>query len=248
MTAIVTLLTDFGTADGYLGEMKGTLLSLAGAVQIVDVAHDLPPHDVEAARLALARYWMRFPIGTVHLVVVDPGVGGPRAALAVECERRFLVGPDNGVLSPALLHRDARCVTLPIPAGASHTFHGRDVFAPAAAQLALGVPLETLGAPHAAPVVRRTPEASRRADGAVSGIVITVDRFGNLITNLMSRRGGSIELAGRSLPLARTYADVAPGELVALVGSSGLIEVAVRDGSAADKLGTRRGDEVLLRT
>jgi hypothetical protein len=248
MTAIVTLLTDFGTADGYLGEMKGTLLSLAGAVQIVDVAHDLPPHDVEAARLALARYWMRFPVGTVHLVVVDPGVGGPRAALAVECERRFLVGPDNGVLSPALLHRDARCVTLPIPAGASHTFHGRDVFAPAAAQLALGVPLETLGAPHAAPVVRRTPEASRRADGAVSGIVITVDRFGNLITNLMSRRGGSIELAGRSLPLARTYADVAPGELVALVGSSGLIEVAVRDGSAADKLGTRRGDEVLLRT
>jgi hypothetical protein len=96
--------------------------------------------------------------------------------------------------------------------------------------------------------MRRTPEASRRADGAVSGIVITVDRFGNLITNLMSRRGGSIELAGRSLPLARTYADVAPGELVALVGSSGLIEVAVRDGSAADKLGTRRGDEVLLRT
>jgi S-adenosylmethionine hydrolase len=248
MTAIVTLLTDFGTADGYVGEMKGALLSLGGAMMIADIAHDLPAHDVEAARLALARYWMRFPVGTVHLVVVDPGVGGPRAPIAVECEQRFLVGPDNGVLSPALLHRDARCVRLSVPAGASHTFHGRDVFAPAAAQLALGIPLDSLGVPHEEPVVRRTPEAIRRADGAVSGMVITVDRFGNLITNLMSRRGGTIELAGRSLPLARTYADVPAGALVALVGSSGLIEVAVRDGSAAETLGTGRGDEVLLRS
>jgi S-adenosylmethionine hydrolase len=138
-------------------------------------------------------------------------------------------------------------VRLPIPAGASPTFHGRDVFAPAAAQLALGTPVDALGAPHAEPLVRRTPEATRRPDGAVCGMVITVDRFGNLITNLMSRRGGTLELAGRSLPLARTYGDVPTGALVALVGSSGLIEIAVRDGSAAERLGTTRGDEVVLR-
>jgi hypothetical protein len=182
----------------------------------------------------------------VHLVVVDPGVGGPRAALGVECEGRFLVGPDNGVLSPALLHRDVRCVRLPVPAGASPTFHGRDVFAPAAAQLAAGVPLGALGEPYLEPVVRRTPEAMHRADGAVAGVVMTIDHFGNLVTNLMSRRGGTIELAGQSLPIARTYADVASGALVALTGSSGLVEVALRDGSAAERLRARRGDSVVL--
>jgi S-adenosylmethionine hydrolase len=246
MTAIVTLLTDFGTADGYVGEMKGVLFSLVPAVVVTDVSHDIAAGDVEGGRLALARYWMRFPAGTVHLVVVDPGVGSPRAALAVECEGRFLVGPDSGVLSPALLHPDVRCVALPVPPGASPTFHGRDVFAPAAAQLAGGVPLEALGEPCVDPVMRRTPEATRRADGAVAGVVITIDRFGNLVTNLMSRRGGTIELAGQSLPIARTYADVESGALVALMGSSGLVEVALRDGSAAERLRARRGDSVVL--
>src|SRR4051812_15165300 len=112
MTRLVTLLTDFGTADGYVGEMKGVLAASAPTVTIVDIAHDVAPQDVDGARLALARYWRRFPLGTVHVVVVDPGVGGPRAAIAVESEGRFLVGPDNGVLSPALLHPDARCVVL----------------------------------------------------------------------------------------------------------------------------------------
>jgi len=118
MSGIVTLLTDFGTADGYVGEMKGVLCS-SGALQLLDVAHDVRPQDVDGARLALARYWRRFPPGTVHLVVVDPGVGGERAAIAVACEGRYLVGPDNGVLSPALLHPAAECVALPVPAGAS---------------------------------------------------------------------------------------------------------------------------------
>ena len=247
MPPIVTLLTDFGTADGYVGEMKGVLLSQGAAVIVTDIAHDLPPQDVEAGRLALARYWMRFPEGTVHLAVVDPGVGGDRAAIAVECERRFLVGPDNGVLSPALLHRDARCVRLEIPAGASPTFHGRDVFAPAAAQLSRGTPLDALGEAYPDPIVRRTPEAVRRDDGSVGGTVITIDRFGNLVTNLMSRRGGVIEFAGQSLPIVRTYSDVEPGALVALVGANGLVEVALRDGSAAERLHARRGDTVVLR-
>jgi S-adenosyl-L-methionine hydrolase (adenosine-forming) len=242
----ITLLTDFGTADGYVGELKGVLATGAAGASILDIAHDLGSHDVEGARLALARYWRRFPPGTVHLVVIDPGVGGDRAALAVESEGRFLVGPDNGVLSPALLHAGARCVSLPIPAAAAPTFHGRDVFAPAAAELAQGIALDALGEPFGEPLIRRTAEAVRRDDGTIAGVVITIDRFGNAVTNLMARRGGAIVVGRRRLPLARAYVDVEPGALVALVGSSGLVEIARRDGSAATTLGLERGSPVLL--
>src|SRR5215471_2729823 len=145
MRRLITLLTDFGTADGYVGEMKGVLLSLVPDSDVVDITHDIRPQDVDHARLTLARVWRRFPRGTVHVAVVDPGVGSPRAALAVASDGRFLVGPDNGVLSPALLVGAARAVALPLPAHASASFHGRDVFAPAAAALARGEPLETLG-------------------------------------------------------------------------------------------------------
>ena len=246
MPRLITLLTDFGTADGYVGEMKGVLASLAPLSPIVDIAHDVSPHDVEGARLALARYWRRFPEGTVHLVVIDPGVGSARGALAATSAGRFLVGPDNGVLSPALLHGDARWVSLPIPSGAAPTFHGRDVFAPAAAQLAQGASLESLGDIADSPVIRRTPEATRRGDGAVQGEVITVDRFGNAVTNLLAMRGGQVQVAGLTLALRRTYADAATGEAIALVGSSGLVEVAVRDGSASAQLGLARGSSVVL--
>lgn len=246
MPRLITLLTDFGTADGYVGEMKAVLATLAPGATIVDVAHDVSPHDVDGARLALARYWRRFPEGTVHLVVVDPGVGSTRGALAASSEGRYLVGPDNGVLSPALLHAGARCVALSIPSGAAPTFHGRDVFAPAAAQLAQGASLETLGAVEEDPVIRRTPEATRRDDGAVQGEVITVDRFGNAVTNLLALRGGQVQVNGLSLALRRTYADAAVGEAMALVGSSGLVEIAVRDGSAAEQLGLKRGSSVAL--
>src|SRR5918998_5769745 len=171
MRPIITLLTDFGTADGYVAEMKGVLLTRAPEALVVDVTHDVPPQDVEAARLALARYWRRFPRGTVHLAVVDPGVGSERAALAVESDGRFLVGPDNGVLSPALLAAGARAVRLPVPPSAAPTFHGRDVFAPAAAALAAGATLDAVGEPHAEPLVRRTPEAHRLPDGGIQGEV-----------------------------------------------------------------------------
>jgi S-adenosylmethionine hydrolase len=246
MPRIVTLLTDFGTADGYVGEMKGVLSTLAPSAAVVDVAHDVTPQDVDGARLALARYWRRFPEGTVHVVVIDPGVGSARGALAATSEGRFLVGPDNGVLSPALLHADARCVSLPVPPGAAPTFHGRDLFAPAAAQLALGAALESLGREEDEPMIRRTPEATRRPDGGVQGEVITVDRFGNAVTNLLAMRGGEVRVGTLALPVRRTYADAASGEPLALVGSSGLVEIAVRDGNAAAKLGLRRGSEVVL--
>lgn len=217
---------------------------MAPGVQVVDVAHDVAPQDVEGARLALARYWRRFPSGTVHVVVVDPGVGSARAALAVESDGRFLVGPDNGVLSPALFALDARIVALPVPAGAAPTFHGRDVFAPAAARLATGQPLHELGDPWHAPQRRRTPEPQREADGAAIGEILTIDRFGNAVTNLFVRGAGTLEVAGRRLPLVRTYAEVPSGTPVALVGSNGLLEVAVRDGHAARVLSLARGERV----
>lgn len=245
MRPLITLLTDFGTADGYVAEMKGVLYSLASDVQVVDLSHDVPPQDVELARLTLARYWRRFPTGTVHLAVVDPGVGTARACLAVESDRRFLVGPDNGVLSPALLLADARAVSLPVPSTASRTFHGRDVFAPAAAALIRGASLDDLGPTADAPVVRRTKEAVRREDGAVLGEVIAIDRFGNAITNLLGARSGVVAAGGRPVPIRGTYADVAAGAAVAISGSTGLLEIAVREGSAATVLGLTRGSTVV---
>ena len=247
MRPIITLLTDFGTADGYVAELKGVLLTAVPEANIVDLSHEVPAQDVECARLAVARFWRRFPRGTVHIIVVDPGVGSARAALAVCSDGRYLVGPDNGVLSPALLAGSATAVALPVPSTASATFHGRDVFAPAAAQLALGAPIDALGPQHPGPTVRRTPEARRAPDGSVVGEVIAVDRFGNAITNLVAPRGGLIEVGDRTVAIARTYADASPGGIVALTGSSGFVEVALRDGHAARALGLARGARVVLR-
>ena len=248
MRPVITLLTDFGTADGYVAELKGVLYTAAPDVNIVDLSHDVPPQDVECARLAVARYWRRFPSGTVHVVVVDPGVGSSRAPLAVASDGRFLVGPDNGVLSPSLLAAGSRAVALAVPMAAAPTFHGRDVFAPAAASLALGMPIDALGAAFHDPIVRRTPEARRAADGSIAGEVIAIDRFGNAVTNLIAPRGGSIESAGRTFPIVRTYSDARVGDLLALVGSSGFVEIARRDGNAAETLGLVRGAAVTLRT
>lgn len=247
---LITLLTDFGTADGYVGQMKGVILSAAPAATVVDISHEIPPQDVEAARLTLARYWRRFPEGTIHVAVVDPGVGSARAALAVASGGQYLIGPDNGVLSPALLLPGAEVVSLPVPAGASPTFHGRDVFAPAAASLAGGVAFPALGSPHAEPVVRRTPEPERRPDGSIAGQVIAIDRFGNAISNLtlVHREGVLVEVGGCELVVYSTYAEARRGQACAVVGSSGLVEICVREGSAAHELGLTRGDPVVLRT
>ncbi len=244
--AIITLLTDFGTADGYVAEMKGVLVSGAPGCTVLDMSHDIPPQDIEAARLAVARYWRRFPPGTVHVLVVDPGVGTERAALAVASGGQFLIGPDNGVLSPALFALDAEVVTLPIPPNAAHTFHGRDVFAPAAANLAIGVPLHSLGDVTETVVRRRTPEAHRRGDGSIVGEVITIDRFGNAVTNLVTRTGGSILAGGFRMNITRTYSDVDELQPIAVIGSTGFVEIAVRNGHAANRLQLRRGDEVVL--
>ena len=242
---VITLLTDFGTGDSYVAEVKGVLLTRVPGAVLVDVSHDVTAGDILSAQYLLARTWHRFPAGTIHLVLVDPGVGSPRRALAARQGGHGFVAPDNGILTPVLA--GAQVVSLPIPAGAAPTFHGRDVFAPAAAALATGAALGTLGAPVSDPLRRPSPEPQER-DGALVGVVVHVDRFGTLITNLPADRvptTAHVEIGGRDAgPLRRTFADVPTGRLVALVGSGGMVEVAVRDGSAARTLGAATGTVV----
>jgi S-adenosylmethionine hydrolase len=242
---IITLLTDFGLSDSYVAEMKGVLLTHAPDTVLVDVSHGVPPGDVRAASFILARVWRRFPPGTVHVAVVDPGVGTARRAVAAEAEGHAFVGPDNGIFSA--LPDDARFVELPVPRDASPTFHGRDVFAPVAARLATGAALNDVGQPISDPT--RFPLPVPRREGTVwIGEVVYVDRFGTLITNLPGSAvapGARVRVAGRDAgPLARTFGDVERGALVAFVGSGGVVEVAVRDGSAAAVLGLGVGAEV----
>jgi len=244
---IITLLTDFGTADGYVAEMKGVLYSAVPGATVVDLSHEIPPQDVELARLSVARYWQRFPAGTIHLVVIDPAVGSLRAGLVVGSQGRFLVGPDNGALSPALLMPGARVFRLGVPPHAAPTFHGRDVFAPAAAALALAQPLDSLGTAFAEPTILRTPEPVREPDGALRGKVIAVDRFGNAVTNLVGAPAGIVEVGQHTIAVRRNYAEAGTGELLGVIGSSGLLEIARRDGNAAATLGIERGAEVRWR-
>jgi S-adenosylmethionine hydrolase len=242
---IITLLTDFGLSDSYVAEVKGVLFSQVPALTIVDVSHDVLPGDVQSASYLLSRVWRRYPEGTVHLAVVDPGVGSARRALAGTERGHFFVAPDNGILS--FLSSDARFVALPIPPDASPTFHGRDVFAPAAAALALGKPLAECGSAVSAIERLRTAEPSARGGGWV-GTVIYVDRFGTLVTNLRPEMLGPearLAVAGRDAgAVRRTFSDAEPGSLVAFLGSGGTIEIAVRDGSAAATLGAGIGAEI----
>lgn len=242
MPSVITLLTDFGTADGYVGELKGVLATRAPRSPIVDVAHDIPAHDIDAGRLALERYWRSYPPGSVHLAIVDPGVGTARAALAVEASGQFLVGPDNGILSSALVQPAARVVSVPVPPSASPTFHGRDVFALVAARLANGAKVNALGEAFDA-LILFWPEPRKDSRGVMTGEVIGIDRFGNAITNL-ALRPTAVEVAGHTLPVALTYSDLEQGSAGAVVGSSGLIEIVVHGGRAANELGLKKGAPV----
>jgi len=243
MATLITLLTDFGTADSYVGEVKGVLLSQVHGVVLADITHQVAPGDVRAAQYILSRVWQRFPQGTVHLAVVDPGVGTSRRALAAQTAGHFFVA--LGLLS--FLPADAHFVSLPVPPTASPTFHARDLFAPAAGQLALGASLSHLGQPITDPY--RSPLPVPREDGGVVvGEVLYVDRFGTLISNIPGdavEPGVRIKVAGTEIgTLARTFGDVKRGVLAALVGSGGTVEIAVRDGSAARLLGVGVGAEV----
>lgn len=248
MPPVVTLLTDFGATDSYVAEMKAIILRVAPGATLVDVTHEVAPGDVRRAAYLLERSWRVFASGTVHVAVVDPGVGTRRRALAARAGEHFFVAPDNGLLTPIL--DSARVVELPVPAEASGTFHGRDVFAPAAGRLASGEPLGALGR-SVESACRLARPAQRRHDGWIVGEVIYVDRFGTLITDIPADGlppVQSVLVAGRTAAWGKTFGDVPPGALVAYRGSGGAVEVAVRDGSAHDTLGVGIGAEIRVRS
>ncbi len=249
--SLITLLTDFGISDSYVAEMKGVLLGAAPGAGLVDVTHSVQPGDVRAAAYLLGRVWHRFPEGTVHLAVVDPGVGTDRTALALTAHGHYFVGPDNGLFSFVLRDAEVQIVSLPTPNGASATFHGRDLFGPAAAALASGVPLARLGEPFAGMPVRLAYAEPHYEGKAVVGQVIYVDRFGTLVTNLTPElvpTYASVEVEGLEVgSLRRTFGDVPTGGLIAYVGSGGQVEIAVRDGSASRRLGMGVGGRVRAR-
>jgi S-adenosylmethionine hydrolase len=245
--ALVTLTTDLGTADGYVGAMKGVLHRTAPGLVIVDITHDVPRHDIAAGAHALATAAPWFPAGTVHVGVVDPGVGGGRRGVVVVAREQIFVGPDNGLFS-LVAPQPAAAYEIAAPEfradRVSPTFHGRDLFAVAAARLAAGASPDEVG-PRALLV-------GRLADGVAGSSeahrVVHVDTFGNLITDIAAEvvpAGGRVRVGGRDVgPVRRTFEDVARGELLAYVGSGGTVAIAVREGSAAERLGAGRADPV----
>ena len=247
---VITLTSDFGTVDGFAGALKGVIARECPGATIVDITHDVAPQDVVGGAFALAQAARFFPTGTVHVAVVDPGVGSARRALIVEHETQRFVGPDNGLLSLAAppAHSRAHVVDrLPGDWQVHPTFHGRDVFARVAARLAAGDPVTSFASAQVNPIDITRP-ATEETRGTVAGEVFHVDHFGNLVTNLPNARseGAVVAIGERTTDVRRTYADVAPGEVVAYPGSAGFVEIAVRDGSAARALGLARGARVTL--
>jgi len=275
---LVTLTTDFGAADGYVGMMKGVMLGIVPDVCLVDISHQLPAQDVRRAAYVIYSAYAFFPPHAVHMVVVDPGVGSARKPIALRTPAGAFVGPDNGVFSYVMAREPVEAlVELADPRyrlpQVSHTFHGRDLFSPAAAHLAAGVPITDLGPSLHAPVTLSLPRLDVAGD-EITGEVLHVDRFGNVVTSIgqlvwdardlwLEPAFGEAEagervrfeaaeavvvVAGREIPGVRcTYADVEAGSVLALVGSSGYLELAVRQGSAARRLELNPGDPVALR-
>jgi len=258
VTKPIFLLTDFGLEDTYVGQMKAVLVTRAPLSPQIDLTHSIPPQDVRGGARAIDDTLAHLPRSAVILAVVDPGVGTDRRPLIVTVGDLAGVGPDNGVLTPLLRLPGARAHAIdPQRAGAaalSSTFHGRDLFAPAAAGLATGSSPAELGEPVDDPVVLPPEPGPRRTSTGWTGRVVSVDRFGNLITNLRRDhlsdlpRNAAVELpTADSVPLVRTYGEAAAGELIALVGSGGFVEVACNGGSAAEITGLGVGDAIELR-
>ena len=256
--SLITLTTDFGLADSYVGAMKGVILGIDPTATIVDISHDIAPQDVREAAYVVYTAYPYFPPDTVHIVVVDLGVGSRRRAIALRAAQACFVTPDNGVLSYVLAREGMReAVSLTNPRyhrrTVSHTFHGRDIFAPVAAHLARGVPLTELGEPLTEIVTFSLPQPQVLPGGEVIGHVLHIDCFGNLILDVKEGdcildRQIVLEVAGRRIQdLGRTFTDVPAGELVAYIGSSSHLEIALREGNAAQLLGMERGDSILLR-
>ncbi len=255
----IALLTDFGVSDGYVGAMKGVILDILPWAQVVDVTHEIAPQNVRQAAFVLQMVAPFFPRATVYVVVVDPGVGTERRAIAVFTDRGVFVGPDNGVFSWIFKHRkvyEVRELANPyyMRTQISATFHGRDVFAPFAAHIAAGVPASSIGPTIEDPVLFEIPEPQVLSDGQIIGEVIHIDGFGNMITNIREEHlaGGAswqFEIAGERIEdFHRAYGFAQEGELMALIGSQGYLEIAVRNGHAAQRLNGRLGMQIVART
>jgi S-adenosylmethionine hydrolase len=276
-SAPIVLLTDFGTQDAYVGVMKGVMLRLFPAATFVDLTHVIAPQNARQAAYVLWTAFRYFPAESVFLVVVDPGVGSARHPVAIETAQGRYVGPDNGVFGDVLAEIGAYQAvqidpTLAVPEGLSLTFHGRDLFAPAAARLARGDSLNTLGSPLETLVSLPAPRFEIAPD-LLDGEVLTIDHFGNVVTSLGRfawQADGSLLLHPRLKPAAQplrydparmrvyigghtlepirtTYAGVQPGQPLALINSAGQLEIAINQGSAAGQLGLAIGDPVSVR-
>ena len=251
---VITLLSDFGLQDPYVAEMKGVLLTLNPKAELVDIGHSVPPGEVPIGAFRLWRAYRHFPKGTVHLAVVDPGVGTSRKLLLAASGDYFFLAPDNGLLSPVLEETDTRCYALelrPWNRGSGATFHGRDLLAPAAAELSLGKEPKRLGRPVGQ--VQSLPFWAVLRKKRVEGQIIDVDRFGNLITNIresLLRQKGKFEIQYRNrrfLSLNKTYGNKKRSTPIALIGSCALLEIALPRGNAQKALRGCIGQKVTVR-
>ena len=261
---IVTLLTDFGLKDVYVGVMKGVIARVNPNLKVIDLTHQIPPQNLFAARFCLQNAYPYFPLETVHIAVVDPGVGSTRRAIAIQLPNGFLVGPDNGIFSGILENleiQDIKVVTLTNSEywygdQPSRTFHGRDLFAPVAAHISSGVKLENLGEKiNPESLVKLPLNDIIFTDSGLAGCVQYIDNFGNIITNIyrshITRKNWSLLvnnnrdfLPGKTICSGHTYADCKPGELIAIIGSHGFVEIAANGGSAEEQLNLKYGDKV----
>ena len=259
---VITLLTDYGIKDSYVAEVKGAILRIAPSAVIVDITHDVSNYEIEEGAFHLARAVPYFPEGTIHVGVVDPGVGGTRRSLIFCCSGAYLVGPDNGLLAPAAERLGIKSVyeitnRKMLPPRVSEVFDGRDVFGPVSAHLAMGLTPETLGS-KVEGYVRLEQYTLKVSTGRVEARIVHIDGFGNLVTNVTSRtlsqigvREGSIlvaEIGGQRflLPYVRSFSAVAKGELLALVAGGDFLELSVNMGNASERLGVKRGEVVTL--
>lgn len=261
---IISIMTDFGIKDGNVGVMKGVIWGICPEAQIADVSHMIGAQDVREATLILARSAPYFPQGSIHLVVVDPGVGTARRPMAAQVGASYYVGPDNGTITLWLERRraageDARFVHLNREVywrpDVSHVFHGRDIFAPVAGHLAAGIPLEELGSPITDPVLLQLPRP-RRVSGGLEGEIIHIDHFGNVASNIMledleaaTRQIGDVEVqlgVTQISGLVKTFGEGAPGATVALFGSTGNLIVSVVNGNAAAQLKVQMGQAIRI--
>ncbi len=254
---LITLLTDFGLNDVYVGVMKGVIASIDQSLRVIDLTHQIPPQNIASAQFNLLNAYPYFPAGTVHVAVVDPGVGGDRRAVAIELEDGFLVGPDNGLFTGLLTAKSViRAAELtnrnywrvPDP---SHTFHGRDIFAPIAAHLALGTAIAKLGTPIDPKTLMQNPIALYKTTAnGYQGKIQHIDRFGNVITNLpghlVAHKRWSVRVKKRSIPGCQRYGEVEAGSAIALVGSHGWVEIAINGGDAHFQLRLNWEDEIDL--